>query len=71
MANRQRAMEGLELNVWQTDREQWKAWSLRYGKQTESNGRPGAECMANRQRAMEGLELKVWQTDREQWKAWS
>ena len=50
MANRQRAMEGLELKVWQTDREQWKVWSLRYGKQTESNRRGGAdsEGMANR-----------------------
>ena len=59
MANRQRAMEGLELNVWQTDREQWKAWSLRYGEQTESYGRVGAEGMANRQTTMEGLEPKL------------
>ena len=36
------------------------------GKQTESNGRPGAEGMANRQRAMKDLELKIWRTDREQ-----
>jgi len=44
MANRQRAMESLELKVRRTDRE---------------HGRPGAEDMANRERGMEGLELKV------------
>ena len=53
------------MKIWRTEKEQWKAWSRRYGKQRESNGRPGAEGMANRQRAMESLELKVRRTDRE------